>query len=55
MPLSDALFCYGVNNDVPGRAQNRIGPFGVLSLNRETREKKAKKNLKTYPFLTEQA
>ena len=31
MTLPDALFCYGVNNDVPGPAQNRIGPFGVLS------------------------
>jgi arylsulfatase len=25
MTLPDALLCYGVNNDVPGRAQNRIG------------------------------
>ena len=36
MTLPDALFCYGVNNDAPGHVQNRIGPCGVLSLNRET-------------------
>jgi hypothetical protein len=31
-----ALFCYGAGNDVSGRAQNGVGPFGVRSLNRET-------------------
>ena len=24
--IAGALFCYGVGNDVPGPAQNRIGP-----------------------------
>ena len=24
--IAGVLFCYGVENDVPGRAQNRIGP-----------------------------
>jgi hypothetical protein len=30
------LFCYGVGNDVPGRAQNGVGCIGPLSPNRET-------------------
>jgi hypothetical protein len=34
--IAGALFCYGVGNDLPGRAQNGTGPFGVLCLNRET-------------------
>ena len=31
-----ALFCYGVENDVLGPAQNGTGPCGVLSFDRET-------------------
>ena len=38
--IAGALFCYGVANDVPGRAQNRVGPCGVLSLDRETSDSK---------------
>jgi hypothetical protein len=34
------LFCYGAANDVPGRAQNGVGPFSVLSLNREIADNK---------------
>jgi hypothetical protein len=44
--INGALFCYGVNNDVPGPAQNRIGPFGVLSVNRETSDRKNRKKPK---------
>ncbi len=31
-----ALFCYGVANDPPGRAQNRIGPSGTDPLSRSS-------------------
>lgn len=34
--IAAALFLLRVANDVPGRAQNGIGPWGALSLNRET-------------------
>jgi hypothetical protein len=46
VPEHFALFCYGVANELPGREKNGKGPFGVRSLNRETRDDKNKKNQK---------
>ena len=45
--IAGAPFCYGVNNDVPGPAQNRIGPCGRLSLDRGNMRKKIEKAQKS--------
>jgi hypothetical protein len=36
--IAGALFCYGVNNDVPGRAQNGKGPAAFIALVERSRK-----------------
>jgi hypothetical protein len=50
--IAGALFCYGVGNDLPGRAQNGVGAFrrAVSQLgNMRQKNRESQKNLKTYP------